>query len=83
MNFKDNSGVDPVTLSRGYSKLDGDPPNSGENILKPEHVAHRKQMEAAEAAMGMMDDQPIDGFLDRDIPSAYSRPNRTAEEDQG
>lgn len=81
MNFKENAGVDPVTLSKGYTKLDGDPPNSGENILKPEHIEREKMYGAME-----MDSDSADmgGFLERPgSDSMRYRPRRTDEEDQG
>lgn len=42
MKMKENGGTSPVDLSRGFEKLDGDPPHSGENILDPEHVAEER-----------------------------------------
>ena len=77
MDFKENLGVDPVTLGKGYTKLDGDPPNSGENILKPEH---RKR-----AAMypGVIEGDGPSGFFVRDKVDPYLRPMRSEDEDAG
>ncbi len=87
MNFKENAGVDPVTLGRGYTKLEGDPPNSGENIFEPRHVEEKKRIEKLMAEnpwpdMKADDDGP-GGFLDREKPNPFDRPERTAEEDRG
>ena len=85
MKFKENGGVDPVTLSRGYTALDGDPPNSGENIFKPEHVEIGKRMEKMMSHWPdeeQPDDGP-DGFLTSDKPTPFDRPWRTEEEDRG
>lgn len=87
MKFKDNAGVDPVTLSRGFTRLEGDPPNSGENILNPRHVEERKRMEALRTEYGWPDEQPEDdgpeGFLERREDTPFNRPNRNAYEDLG
>lgn len=86
MKFKENAGVDPVTLSQGYTKLDGDPPNSGENILRPEHVVDEKRRRKMYADMGVDMDEQDDGptgFVERDKPSAFERPMRTDDEDAG
>lgn len=87
MNFKENCGVDPVTLGKGYTKLDGDPPHSGENILDPRHVQEQKRVEAMEEEyawpdMKDEDDGPT-GFLDRDKPTPWDRPQRGDTEDRG
>lgn len=86
MKFKENGGVDPVTMSRGYTKLDGDPPHSGENILEPRHVQERKRMEKLYADgwpdMEQEEDGPS-GFLERDKPTPFARPNRSDIEDLG
>jgi hypothetical protein len=87
MDYKDNAGVDPVTLSRGYTKLDGDPPNSGESITDPRHVREKRRMEQLMADNPWPDmkegDHGPEGFLERDLPDPYLRPNRTDSEDQG
>lgn len=87
MKLKENAGVDPVTLSRGFTKLDGDPPHSGENILKPEHVEEQKEMDRLAKEYGFPDEQAQDdgheGFLERDPPVSYQRPNRGRREDLG
>lgn len=87
MKFKNNGGVDPVTLDRGYTKLEGDPPHSGESITNPRHVQERKQMEKLRAEYGWpdMEETPNgpDGFLERDLPTPFDRPNRGDTEDRG
>lgn len=87
MNFKENAGVDPVTLSKGYTKLDGDPPHSGENILKPRHIEERERMDALAEEYGWPDEKAEDdgptGFLERDKPSPYDRPWRSDDADRG
>lgn len=87
MKFKENGGTDPVTLSRGYTKLGGDPPHSGENILDPRHVAEKKRMDALYAEGGWPDmeeeeDGPT-GFLEREKPTPFARPMRSDIEDLG
>lgn len=87
MNFKENGGTDPATLNRGYTKLDGDPPNSGEDITDPRHVAEKRRMEKLMVENGWPDMEAEDdgptGFLDREKPTPYDRPNRSVEEDLG
>lgn len=87
MKFKENLGVDPVTLSRGYTKLEGDPPNSGESITDPRHIAEKRRMEKMMVENGWPDmeaeEDGAGGFLDREKPTPYDRPNRSVEEDQG
>lgn len=82
MKLKENAGVSPVDLSRGFEKLDGDPPNSGENIVDPEHVAEERVLAKwrKENLDGFPeDDNGPEGFLDR--PDTPWRDKRT--EDQG
>lgn len=87
MKLKENAGVDPVTLSRGYTKLEGDPPNSGESITDPRHVAEQKRIDEMMASGPWPDMRPEndgpEGFLDREVPTPFDRPNRTAYEDRG
>lgn len=87
MKFKENLGVDPVTLGKGYTKLDGDVPYTGENILKPQHIAREQQMTAMAESMGWpMDDEMaenVGGFLEREIPEPYLRTRRSDDDDQG
>lgn len=87
MKFRENGGVDPMTLNKGFTALDGDPPNSGESITNPRHVAERKKMEALAAEYGWPDmeedDDGPEGFLGRDMPTPYERPFRTEDEDRG
>lgn len=87
MKFKENAGTDPVSLSRGFTALDGDPPHSGESITHPEHVAEERRMERMRKELGFpgtdnQDDGP-EGFLERETPSSYLRPSRSAREDRG
>lgn len=87
MKFKENCGASPVALDRGFETLDGDPPHSGENIFKPRHVQERKEMERLAKQYGWpdMEESPNgpDGFLERDLPTPYERPNRSDTEDRG
>lgn len=87
MKFKENCGVDPVTLGKGFTVLDGDPPYSGENINNPEHVAAEAQMEKLRAEYEWPDEKEQDdgpeGFMERNKPSAYVRPGRSEIEDMG
>jgi hypothetical protein len=61
MNYKDNGGVDPITLKQGYKKLEGDPPNSGESVFDPRHVAEDKAVEAMIAAGEWPDEKEDEG----------------------
>lgn len=84
MKFKENLGLSPVVLGKGYEKLDGPIPNSGENIFKPESAAREAEEAKLRLSMGMNDDPAEDeGFLDRDLPQHWERPNRTDDEDLG
>lgn len=84
MKFKENLGVSPVMLGKGYEKLDGPIPNSGENIFKPESAAREAEEANFRLSMGMNDDPVEDvGFMDRDTPEYWERPNRTDDEDRG
>lgn len=88
MKFKENGGLDPVSLAKGYTNLDGDPPNSGENILEPEHVARAQEMKRLYGALPMetsMDESEFGGFLERPVVQNenWLRPRRTETEDEG
>lgn len=87
MKFKENCGVDPVTLGKGFTVLDGDPPYSGENINDPEHVVANRELEKMQAKYEWPDEKEPDdgpeGFLDRDVPTPYARPGRSETEDMG
>ncbi len=87
MKFKENCGVDPVTLGKGFTRLDGNPPNSGESITDPRHVAEEEKLEAIREEFGWPDEKADDdgpeGFLDRDKPTPYDRPNRSTDNDLG
>ena len=87
MKFKENCGVDPVTLGKGYTSLEDNIPYSGENIMNPAHVEQEKQMAKLEKEYGWPDDKEPDdgpeGFLERDVPTPYERPGRSEIEDMG
>lgn len=87
MKFKENCGVDPVTLGKGYTALEDNTPYSGENINNPRHVQEEKQVAKLQAEYGWPDEKEPEngpeGFLERDIPSSYERPGRSDMEDMG
>lgn len=87
MKFKENGGVSPVDLSRGYEKQEDVSPYSGENIMNPAHIEQEREMEAMRKKYEWPDEkEPVNGpngFLDRDIPAPYYRPQRSDDEDRG
>lgn len=87
MNFKENGGVSPVALSVGFERLEDNTPYSGENIMNPRHVQEEKKMAKLAEEFGWPDEKEPengpDGFLERDIPSSYQRPNRSNTDDRG
>lgn len=84
MKFKENCGVDPVTLGKGYTALDDNTPFTGESITAPEHVENEKRMAKMAKEYGWPDEETSEvGFLERDMPAPYDRPNRSEVEDRG
>lgn len=87
MKMKDNFGCSAIDISRGFESLDGNPPHSGENITEPRHVAEDKRMEKLRAEYAWPDEKEGDhgpeGFLERDLPDPYDRPNRSKTMDRG
>lgn len=87
MKMKENAGCDPITISRGFTKLDGNPPYSGESVTNPRHVAEEKRVEKMMAEFQWPDmkegDHGPEGFLGADLPDPYMRPQRSKSEDRG
>lgn len=87
MKTKDNFGCSAIDISRGYESLEGNPPYAGENIMTPRHVSEEKRIAKMMSDMNWPDekegDHGPDGFIERDLPNPYDRPNRSKTEDRG
>ena len=87
MKFKENGGVSPVALSVGFERIEDDAPYSGENIMHPRHVEEERRMAKLRAEYAWPDEKQDEngpeGFLDRDVPTPYERPQRSETEDRG
>lgn len=64
MKYVENSGISKDCLERGYDYT-GDILEVGDNIFKPESIAHEKMEAEMAKKYGMHEDEEKGGFLER------------------